>query len=137
MSYKPPKPPAGSLWNQPPDPPKKKPFLNLPAAIAARDEAIEQVTGGIEEWVDGAVAIILRVAAARGRFTIDDVRALADKEGFPGPQEPRAWGGAMNAAAKSGRIRATGEYHRTAQAGSHAGARSVWEWIPPSERGRE
>lgn len=78
--------------------------LDLFAATAARDEAIERAGQGAgEEWMEEALRVIRTIAETRAEFTTDRVWSLLPDA----PPEPRALGAAMMQARSRGWIERT------------------------------
>ena len=99
--------------------------LDLLAALAARDEAIQRVDEHASDaWKAEAMRAVVRVARERRRFTTDDVWAVL---GESGTHEPRAMGAIMLQAARDGWVRATDDYVRSNRVACHARPLRVWE----------
>jgi len=98
------------------------PQFDFGEAERRRDQAIRRVGDAAEPWTQHAVDIIGLVALARFDFTSDDVWAALDVK----PDEPRALGAAMKAAASRGIIFPTGEYRKSARPECHARPVAVW-----------
>lgn len=98
------------------------PQLDFSEGERRRDDAIRQAGDAAGPWVDHAIDAIKLVSLARFDFTTDDVwSALRVK-----PDEPRALGAAMKAAAGRGFIYATGEYRKSGRPECHARPVAVW-----------
>lgn len=102
------------------------PLFDLAAAQTARDQAIEQVAGGVSDWWKRQAADAIARCAAKypEGFTTDEV--WAELRGVPGPTEPRAIGAPMLAAAKAGVIVDTGRVRKSGSVICHARKKVVW-----------
>lgn len=100
--------------------------LDLPAAVEARDEALDRVEKGVTDaWKEEARNIVLRKYWRDGEFTSDDIWAA----GLEKPAEPRALGTVLMKLAKEGLIEKTGRYIKTAQVSRHAAPIAVWRFV--------
>lgn len=80
------------------------PFDAPADAEAKAREAIERAGEGASPWVRETLGVIHHLAAHRPLFTTDEVWGELDEEK---PDEPRAMGAAMRAAARAGWIRSS------------------------------
>lgn len=82
--------------------------LDLPAALAAAGEAMEQVESSTERklpgWKEAALAEVHEFAKVTKEFTAEQFRFAMQEKGFPKPEEPRAWGPVFHKAARNGWI---------------------------------
>ena len=103
-------------------------LFDVPAAIEARNQAIEQVEHNAEPtWKLHCEAAIRWLAKTRPEFTTDDVWELMHVRHNPMPHEPRAIGAMMTNAAKSGLISPTDRYTPSARPECHRRPVKVWK----------
>jgi predicted SPOUT superfamily RNA methylase MTH1 len=97
--------------------------LDIFAAIAARDEAVERVgRAAPAEWYGYALAVVQRLAERLDDFTTDDVwQALTVR-----PPEPRALGAVMVTAKNAGLIEPTDRTRQSSRPECHARPVRVW-----------
>lgn len=100
--------------------------LNLPAAQAARDAAINAVeVGANETFKQAAYEALCNTALTKPVFLVDDVWMAM---GLDAPQthEKRAMGAVILRAVREGVIRKTGQMRPSAQPQCHANPRTEW-----------
>jgi hypothetical protein len=100
-------------------------LLDLAAAIAARDEAVNRVGANADpDWVAHALHAVWCLATTTDEITTDDVwDALGSTTGT---HEPRALGSVMKRAAALGYVKPTDRYRPSARAACHARPVKVW-----------
>lgn len=106
-----------------------RPVVPPPASGETRKlRGIGRVTDHNGEWLGNVLALVARLAILQGRdgFTVEDVRALAERRGLPEPDHPNAWGAAMHVARRRGLIREAG-YRKATRADAHARVIRAWE----------
>jgi hypothetical protein len=100
-----------------------QPALDLTAGRAARDRALANVDRAADdEWRADADTAIAQLAATGRPFVSDDVW----EQGLVRVRENRALGARIQAAARAGIIKPTGQFRQTAQVKSHASPRREW-----------
>jgi hypothetical protein len=103
-------------------------LFDVPAAIEARNQAIEQVeTNAQPTWKLHCEAAIRWLAKTRPEFTTDDVWELMNQRLNPMPHEPRAIGAMMTNAAKAGWIAPTDRYTPSARPECHRRPVKIWK----------
>ena len=111
--------------------------IDFSAARAAADRgmrhAIECAEYTDTDWPDAALAFLRRYATSHREFTVEQVTAAADLQGYGSPADGRAWGGIVRRAKNAGLIRCKG---RTAPRwNGHGSPGQVWpsmvcgEWV--------
>jgi len=79
---------------------------NMERARQQRDEGIARALNGAERrapgWADSAVEYVRAVAESNATFTSEQVRAVAERDGFETPKDKRAWGGVIRRAQGEG-----------------------------------
>lgn len=94
---------------------------------ALRDAAIDRVEEHAEpDWLAHAAAAI-RIAAAAGEFTTDDVWRILDERGLDRPRERRAMGAAMRAARRDGVVEPTDRMRPTSRPEGHRNPKRIWK----------
>lgn len=80
-----------------------------------------------EGWSDDALEFFRLFAHQRGGefFMTEDVRAWAEKMGFPPPPDNRAWGHVAKRAAMDGVVRRIG-YDKQRSATCHGSPKTLW-----------
>jgi hypothetical protein len=103
-------------------------LFDVPAAIEARNQAIEQVeTNADSTWKLHCEAAIRWLAKTRPEFTTDDVWELMNQRLNPMPHEPRAIGAMMTNAAKANWIAPTDRYTPSARPECHRRPVKIWK----------
>jgi hypothetical protein len=103
-------------------------LFDVPAAIEARDRAIEQVEANAQPaWKLHCEAAIRWLAKTRPEFTTDDVWEMMHQRLNPMPREPRAIGAMMTNAAKAGVIAPTDRYTPSARPECHRRPVKIWK----------
>lgn len=103
-------------------------IFDAPAAIAARDDAIDRAdTYADDAWKRAAIASLRRVAQRTELFIVDELWAEMEAA-HPGltTHEPRALGAVMLAAQKRGWIEQTDSYAPSSRPSCHRNPRKVW-----------
>jgi hypothetical protein len=118
----------GALFGpEPPGPPDdRKPWqrstFDLPAARAARDEAVSRVDRHAEdEWRDAALNALYRVAQEQPTLISNDLWRYVDK-----PPEPRALGPLMQRGVTLGWIMPTETFRPCPSVSRHAAPARLW-----------
>lgn len=102
-------------------------LFDVPAAIEARDEALERVEQNASKvWTALALATVLDIANNKAEFTTDDVWEALNQLGAEDPHESRAIGAVMRNAAKDGLIRPTDRYLPSQRVACHRRPVRVW-----------
>ena len=102
-------------------------LFDVPAAIEARDQAIEQVdTNASPEWKQHAIEAVKHLARMRPEFTTDDVHQYLADRGVEMTHEPRALGAVMVAAARARIIAPTDRYTPSARPECHRRPVKIW-----------
>lgn len=98
---------------------------------ARRDAGMSAAATHADRVHDGWTAAALeRVKAAAQReetLTCESVRQKAESDGFPQPPDKRAWGRVMQMAAKSGWVKSTDRFIRSADPKVHMSRLTIWE----------
>jgi hypothetical protein len=103
-------------------------LFDVPAAIEAKNQAIEQVEqNAAPSWKLHCEAAIRWLAKTRPEFTTDDVWELMHQRMNPMPHEPRALGAMMTNAAKAGLIAPTDRYIPSARPVCHRNPKRIWK----------
>ena len=104
------------------------PFLDPEESERRKAEGQRIVTANEREHWKMRIALVIDGLRRRGLpFTGDDVRERAAARGIPEPHHPNAYGAAMTAAARKGRIQKTGRYVKSSIPSRHAAV--VAEWV--------
>jgi len=103
------------------------PEFNFEKSAAAAQVGIDRsYESALEIWKEKAHAALWRVANRGEEFTVDDIWIELDKDWTTfRPREPRAMGGVLRNAARSGLIIQVG-YAKTAQVSGHRHPISKW-----------
>jgi len=80
-----------------------------------------------DDWKVHARAAVWQLARTGLPFTTDDVWLLLLGKGVAMPPEARALGAIMQAAARGGYIRKTGDYRESERAVCHRNPKAVWQ----------
>jgi hypothetical protein len=94
-----------------------------------RDAGAQQALSNAgEDWHSNAVKIALAYLHDIGYkgALFEDVRLRAERNGFPSPPSPNAWGAVCLHLSKLKLIEKTGEYMSSRSIKSHARAQPVW-----------
>jgi hypothetical protein len=94
-----------------------------------RDAGAQQALSNAgEDWHSKAVKIALAYLHDIGYkgALFEDVRLRAERNGFPSPPSPNAWGAVCLHLSKLKLIEKTGEYMSSRSIKSHARAQPVW-----------
>jgi hypothetical protein len=81
-----------------------------------------------EDWHSAAEKIVLAYLKDIGYkgALFEELRLRAERNGFPGPPSPNAWGAVCLHLSKRKLIEKTGEYRSSRALKSHARAQPVW-----------
>ncbi len=91
-----------------------------------KDLAIEaSYNATTDEWKEKAMKYLLEFATYGKEFITEDFRLWLNGK-LEQPKEPRAYGGLMTRAKKSGIIEATGKYRTMKSEQSHSCPKMVW-----------
>ena len=112
---------------------EKKPESESEKGRRLRDEGIQKTVSHADAKRPGwsidagiwAARFLEKSPLAKTGFECGDVRAWAEKHGFPPPKGPRAWGGVLQGFAKRKRIKKIGT-RVTNYAYAHKGNANVW-----------
>jgi hypothetical protein len=86
-----------------------EPVVNRQVTDDAITSAVSHADRVSPMWSSMAYGALLAFAATEGgKFTSEDVRAVAEYAGLPTPPDQRAWGGVFRRAARAGKIRRVG-----------------------------
>lgn len=104
------------------------PLFDLPAARAARDEAVERVESAADgRFNDQAFHALDRVARRIRLFIVDDVwKELGADQAIASTHDKRAMGAVMQRGRREGLIMATADFKASAQKQCHANPRRIW-----------
>lgn len=92
-------------------------------AAAARDEAIDRVEAGSDEWQQEAVAALRQLATRLPELTTDDLWRVLER---PDDLEPRAMGAAMRSAVRAGIVERTDRTRKSERVACHRRDVRVW-----------
>lgn len=94
------------------------------AANAGIQQSYDHACRVDDEWPERAFEYLRRYARVHPEFTVEQMTAAADREGYGSPTDSRSWGGIVRKAQNKGLIRATG---RTApRSKGHGSPGIVW-----------
>lgn len=98
------------------------PLFDAADAERRRQAGIARVTSHHSAWVEKAVTVLRRIAAARAEFTSDDLRAVIQEQ----PPSPNAVGAAFAAAEAQGICEGTDRFVKSARPEARRRRIQVW-----------
>lgn len=92
-------------------------------AAAARDDAIDRVERGSEEWQRDALDAVRQLATKLPELTTDDLWRAVDR---PDDLEPRAMGAVMRSAVRAGLVERTDRTRKSVRVACHRRDVRIW-----------